>query len=117
MIKKINVLGTEYTIEYHNIKEDSKLDENEAYTDLYKKLIVMGNTEQRECFQDESKEKIKKIQNKILRHEIIHAFLYESGLCENSRSAIAWSENEEMVDWIAIQFPKMHKIFKELNIL
>ena len=114
---KINVLGTEYKIEYHNIKEDNKLDENEAYTDLYKKLIVMGNIEQRDVFKDDSEDKIQKLKNKILRHEIIHAFLYESGLCENSNRSYAWAENEEMVDWIAIQFPKMLKIFKELDIL
>ena len=114
---KIDVLGTEYTIEYRDLDEDKNLEDNEAYTDLYFKLIVMGKTEQRQYFKDSPKEKIKKIQNKILRHEIIHAFLYESGLCENSKSSASWSENEEMVDWIAIQFPKMLKIFKELNIL
>lgn len=117
MAEKINVLGVEYSIEYHNIQEDKKLDDNEAYTDLVRKLIVMSNTEQREAFKDEPKEKIRKIQNKVLRHEIIHAFLYESGLCENSNRSYAWSENEEMVDWFAIQSPKIFKVFKELNIL
>ena len=114
---KINILGTEYRIEYHNIFEDKKLDENEGYTDLYKKLIVIGNIEQREYFKDEEKEKTIKVQNKILRHEIVHAFLYESGLCENSNRSYAWSENEEMVDWFAIQSPKLFKIYKELDIL
>jgi hypothetical protein len=52
-----------------------------------------------------------------MRHEILHAFLYESGLRENSNKVYAWAENEEMVDWIAIQFPKIEKIYKELNIL
>lgn len=117
MKDKIDILGTEYTIEYHNIKEDSKLEENEAYTDLYRKLIVMGNIEQREIFKDDCESKINKLKNKILRHEIIHAFLYESGLCENSNRSYAWAENEEMVDWFAIQGPKIFKIFKELDIL
>jgi hypothetical protein len=29
--------------------------------------------------------------------------------------SIAWSKNEEMVDWLAIQFPKMYAAFKSVN--
>ncbi|WP_394967432.1 hypothetical protein [Candidatus Allofournierella merdipullorum] len=46
---------------------------------------------------------------KIIRHEIIHAFLFESGLAENSD----WAQIEEMVDFFAIQFPKLQKAFEE----
>ena len=53
---------------------------------------------------------------KVLRHEIIHAFLYESGLYENSNEVTAWATNEEMVDWIAMQSPKIFKVFKKLGI-
>ena len=42
------------------------------------------------------------------RHEIIHAFLFESGLAENS----SWAQNEEMVDFFAIQFSKLVEAFK-----
>ena len=45
------------------------------------------------------------------RHEIIHAFLFESGLAENS----SWAQNEEMVDFFAIQFPKLVEAFKEAD--
>ena len=48
---------------------------------------------------------------KVARHEIIHAFLYESGLSHNSE----WANNEEMIDWIAIQFSKMLKAFEEIE--
>ncbi|WP_461218455.1 hypothetical protein [Lapidilactobacillus salsurivasis] len=46
---------------------------------------------------------------KTLRHELIHAFLYESGLDANSE----WARNEEIVDWIAIQFPKLQIVFNQ----
>jgi len=62
-------------------------------------------------------DKIKRYQNKIARHEIVHAFLYESGLDCNSLKQYNWAENEEMVDWFAIQGPKIFKIYKELDIL
>ncbi|MBR4208648.1 MAG: hypothetical protein IKQ96_00335 [Lachnospiraceae bacterium] len=45
-------------------------------------------------------------QEKVIRHELVHAFLYESGLSENS-----WAGNEEIVDWIAAQFPKLDGAF------
>ena len=114
---KIDVLGTEYKIEYRNIKNDRKLDETEGYTDLYKKLIVIGNIEQRNYFKDEPKEKISIVKNKVLRHEIVHAFLYESGLDTNSNRSYSWADNEEMVDWFAIQSPKIYEIYKKLNII
>ena len=53
----------------------------------------------------------------ILRHEIIHAFMYESGLWCNSYGVSSWAENEEMTDWFAIQSPKIFKVYKQLKIL
>ena len=52
-------------------------------------------------------------EQKNLRHEIIHAFLFESGLAENSE----WAQNEEMVDWIAKQGPKLIKAWQEAGAL
>ena len=48
-----------------------------------------------------------------LRHEITHAFLYESGLWQNSYGSKCWAQNEEMVDWFAIQEPKIHSAYIE----
>lgn len=50
--------------------------------------------------------------NRVLRHELTHAFLAESGLADSSE----WATNEEMVDWIARMFPRMEKMFKTLKI-
>ena len=55
-------------------------------------------------------EKDKHIGNRI--HEIVHAFLHESGLSSNSE----WAMNEEIADWIALQLPKIISICNELNI-
>ena len=65
----------------------------------------------------DSKKNLKAYQNSVLRHEIIHAFLYESGLDTCTSCTGNWALNEEMVDWLAIQTPKIFKVFKELNIL
>ena len=57
-----------------------------------------------------AKKDLKNYQRQVIRHEILHAFLYESGLEGNS-----WAINEEMVDWLAIQFPKIEKAFREVG--
>ena len=45
-----------------------------------------------------------------------HAFLCESELFACSLPTSTWALNEEMVDWIARQYQKIHKVFKDLNI-
>lgn len=65
----------------------------------------------------DSKRDLVAYQKKVIRHEIVHAFLYESGLSVNSLSGGAWAKNEEMVDWMAIQMPKIYEVFKEAEAL
>ena len=55
--------------------------------------------------------------NRVLRHEIIHAYLEESGLSANSNMIPAWAQNEEMVDWLAIQSSKIFATFQEVGCL
>ena len=53
-----------------------------------------------------------------LRHEILHAFLFESGLDAGSIATYGpWANNEEMVDWFAIQSPKIFKVYSELGLV
>lgn len=112
-MKKVNILGAEYSIYYYGRKEDKTLETRDGYTDNYSKRIVINET-----FSDDwDKDSVKVYQKKVLRHEILHAYLYESGLDVNSNKAYSWAENEEMVDWFAIQIPKIWGTYKELKIL
>lgn len=113
--KEIEVLGTLYKIIFINDNEEPRLKENWGFTDFHTKEIFIRND-----IEEETKDSCKNLidfKNKVIRHEIIHAFLYESGLRENSNKIYAWAENEEMVDWFAIQSPKLYKVYKELDIL
>ena len=58
-------------------------------------------------------ENVEDFEKKVLRHEIFHAFFGESGL----RSSSEYAEIEELIDWLAIQSPKIFKVFQELGIL
>lgn len=112
----VNILGTDYTIEYRTKEQDVRLKQVDGYCDYSVKRIV--------CIKRTAKDKddmdladLKAIDRRILRHEVIHAFMYESGLWCNSYGVSSWAENEEMTDWFAIQSPKIYKVYEILNIL
>lgn len=89
-----------------------------GYCDGELKLIVLADLDDKErfCFDSELQKDISA--KETLRHEIVHAFFNESGLCGNSlQYSGAWSQNEELVDWIALQFPKLLKAFEEVGAL
>lgn len=114
-IKEILVLGTKYKIIVENENKEARLVENWGFCDFHTKEIYL-----RDDLGEETKDSCKNqkdFKNKVIRHEILHAFLYESGLRENSKGCTAWAENEEMIDWFAIQIPKLVKLYKELSIL
>lgn len=115
MKNTINILGTKYKIIYATKKQDKRLEQVDAYCDFTTKNIVcIKRTVEDKDIMDFNNLQI--IDNRILRHEIIHAFVYESGLWCNSHNCTCWAMNEEMTDWIAIQFPKIMKIYKQLKI-
>ena len=118
MKKKVNILGTMYTFRRVNFKEDKFIEKMHwgGYCDSITKEIVILNLKTTPDFANETEEMIVRKEKEILRHEIIHAFFNESGLGWNSLPVEqAWAKNEEMVDWFAIQFPKILKVYKELG--
>lgn len=115
---KINILGTDYEIKMKVKQEDDKQLENRlGYENPLKKQIVIADIKNLEGWKDEPDECIREEEKLTLRHEIIHAFFEESGLSWSSLQVQNWSVNEEMVDWIAIQFPKILKAFKDADCL
>lgn len=104
---KVDVLGTEYAIELKILRDE----DCDGFCDYTSKHIVIrsDNTNEVEDFEW--------MQKKQLRHEIIHAFLAESGLQCNFEHSQKFGHEETMVDWIAVQFPKLHKAFEEAGAL
>ena len=106
-----DVLGTKYTISIVLREEDKFLSRIDGYCDKTSKKIVVRAKD--ESFELDDYEVYKKT---CLRHEIVHAFLFESGLHQNFHHD-EWGHEETMVDWIATQFPKLYKAFKETDCL
>lgn len=117
---KIDILGTEYRIEIHKVSEDSYMEKKglAGYCEEENKLIVVADMSEEKYFVGMDEKAQETYRKKTLRHEIMNAFLNESGLSDSSnRFDGAWAKNEEMVDWLAIQSPKIFSTFKKMNIL
>ena len=109
---KVNVLGTEYEI-YDNVREedDEFFKTCSGYCDkTAKRIAVTAEPEDSELIDWEA------YHTECLRHEIIHAFMHESGIDANCKFDVIGEDHpEHMVSWMAIQFPKILKVFQEIN--
>ncbi len=117
---KVNILGTEYSIETHKVSEDEYMQKNRlaGYCGEEDKKIIIADMSEEEYFTGMDEKSQKKYWRKVCRHEIIHAFFNESGLSDSSNCYDgAWAKNEEMVDWFAIQSPKIFAVYQSLDIL
>lgn len=104
--RKVNILGTEYAIEDDINLNKTQLD---GLHEEYAKRISMRPTE--DMLTNDDNENLKKIRyDEVVRHEVMHAFFIESGLED-------YCANEQLVNWFAIQSPKIFKVFQELGIL
>jgi len=107
---KINILGTEYEIKHMTEDEYPKLKHCGAsgLCELYSKQLIISKGI---LDPDPSNvENIQQFQNKVIRHEIIHAFFFESGLVD-------YCNDEKLVDYLAIQVPKMLKVFQDADVM
>lgn len=105
---KVKILGTEYeVIKDAEEKDYPQLKKCDGFTDFSIKRIVVADFDKDESSVDD----IDWYKKKVLRHELVHAFIHESGLAENCD----WARNEELTDWIAIQFEKILGVFIELQ--
>lgn len=109
--RTVSILGSTWAVKEQSEKENELLRGCDGYCDWTTKEIVVereiyGNLGDMEVYI-----------RKVLRHEIVHAFLLESGLHESSCNTESWANNEEMVDWIARQGQKIYEAWKEVGAL
>lgn len=111
--KSVKVLGTKYKIRLRTSEEDYELKECDGYCRENLHLIVVKDFRREDKHGCRNKKEAENIVKCSVRHEIVHAFLFESGLGWDSESVEHWAVHEEMVDWIARMGPKLHKAFKK----
>ena len=117
--KIIDVLGTEYKFEIRKIQDDDLLKKHNwaGYCSAEGRAIIIADFDDEENWEFRTEEEKDIYSKRTIRHEIIHAFLNESGLIDNATYEGSWSANEEMVDWIALQLPKICKVCEEVGAL
>lgn len=107
--RKVHILGEEWTVAVRNRKDDDNLNDKDGYCDKTSKLIVVADKDDESDLQNYTV-----YLQKVCRHEIIHAYLFESGLHENFEHP-RLGHDETYVDWIAVQFPKLLETFREVG--
>lgn len=114
----VNILGTEYHVEIVEKFDDDENDTTGGFTDPDLHVIKLRDLAKLDERSGESEEKVAAREKEIFRHEIVHAYLNESGLKVNAGvTGESWARNEEMVDWIAIQGPKIMETWKKAGCL
>lgn len=106
MKDKINILGEEWTI-----RTDKELEDKDGETDHTIREIKICKTLYREPKGNDCKGRNTKYANEVARHELLHAIMHELGKWYNYGI-----HTEENVNLLAITYPKMKAIFKELGV-
>lgn len=113
---RVNILGTEYTILVKKYAADEAFARNSlcGYCDGHIKQIIICDMSTYKGWEQEPEETTTAAQKETLRHEIVHAFFYESGVADNGLVFEgSWAKNEEMIDWFALQGLKIYKAWQE----
>ena len=110
-LRTVDILGVKWSIHERSESEDKRLEGCDGYSDWTTKEIavereVTGTLGDMEAYI-----------RKVLRHEIVHAFLLESGLHEASAPTDAWATNEEMVDWFARMGQRIYQAWETVGAL
>lgn len=110
----VNILGATWSVHFENVESNPRYEKHNGWCDNSTKQCHIGFRPKNLM----SPENPYEFYNSIARHEIIHAFLYESGIVN---AAIIrtnkWCKDEMMIDWMAAQMPKIYEVFKQLNIM
>jgi len=106
-MKTIKILG-----ETWNLKTNKVLDGAWGACDYTSRTIYLCKNFNKLRDEDNSYDNINVHKNKVIRHEVIHAMMLESGIVQNTDL-----HNEAVVDWIARNHKKMNKIFKKLEVI
>ncbi len=100
------ILGQTYTVEYQKKKDNPNLEGADGICEPFSKKIILNEIEP----DKNMVERLEDYMAKVFRHEIVHAFFNESGLKD-------YMHDEVLVEWIAVQIPKMVKVMAKAGSL
>ena len=102
---KANILGTDYTIVVSDLNNYA-LKDADGITFQYEKNITLRGKEY--LLDDADAEELKQARfDDVLRHELFHAFCFESG--------VDYDEDERLTDFVAKTIPKLERVFYDIK--
>ena len=104
---KVNILGSEWTVRSATEAEEPRLENKNGFTDWTARLICLEQEPQGDIGSMET------YMNKVIRHELIHAFMDESGFGDCFEHKL-FGHEETVVDWFAHQMPKIMKLADDI---
>lgn len=113
----VNIMGAEWTLDRLDTKELPS-DSDGVCDETIHRIGEADFKEERgktpdELWKERTKADIEAYAQRVRRHEIIHAFMFECGLAQCS----PWAHNEEMVDWFAMQWEKITAVMEQAGCL
>lgn len=107
--KTIEILGTSYNIKVLNETDKDYQDFIDLGADaLHNGILREIRLKEYDLYNEPNIE----YQLLCVRHEIIHAYLYQSGLDSSANGVTCWARNEEMIDYFALQLYKINQTIK-----
>lgn len=98
----MKILGTEYTVKIDT--DECKKENADGLCNRFTKTIYIRSVGDMLDGDATPDDRINRF-NQVLRHEAVHAYMYESGMEQY--------DDEVIVDWIAMMMPKISKSLEE----
>ena len=114
---KINVMGTDFDITYTTEEEDPTIKGKSGVCySLLKKIkidqyIYLDDADGSVSEAEKSSKLLSLLA--ILRHEVMHAFFFQSGLDTQCSFAV----DEMLIDWLSLKLPEIVEVMKENHLV
>ena len=104
----VMILGAVWTVRSATEAEDPRLEGVNGFTDWTTRTICLeknihGNLGSMETYM-----------NKVIRHEVVHAFMFESGLGDSFEHK-DYGQEETIVDWFAFQMGNIVNVTMDIQ--
>lgn len=104
----VTILGAVWTVRSATETEEPRLEGVNGFTDWTTRTICLEKNTQGNLGS------IENFMNKVIRHEVVHAFMFESGLGDSFEHK-DYGQEETIVDWFAFQMGKVLNVVMEIQ--
>lgn len=104
----VRILGAIWVVRSATETEEPRLEGVNGFTDWTTRTICLEKNTQGNLGNMET------CMNKVIRHEVVHAFMFESGLGDSFEHKY-FGHEETIVDWIAYHMENIVSVIKDIQ--